>query len=502
MPSYFPTAYGRQLPLSPPEYHATGVIGRSLDLAPNGQLPYEPSMHFMMPPVKEPHPALEPCRHLPPYHAYHEQAPPPPHPVPVASDRDAGHGPTRAPIIYHPILQPIAPPARPKAGAPPDTVVTAPRAPADPAPVEEKAAGGVSAVLDYGLDQMTDFVAETAQGMYDLYASKLHLADVDVVRSVQPGSVVAPAFRKFVSQVLSSTRLPSATILLALVYLAERMTALSSQREHRTSRGLVYRMLVTALLLASKFLDDNTFQNRSWSDVSGLPVAELNALEIEWLRAIDWTLVVASDHDSTYRAVADRWQAASRRATALAAAAARLPPLDTSRPERAGPGPERSPPRPSASRTTYGHGPRPPYHLPFPAPAPAHATMPAYDPHGWAYAHGRGDYGRVEYSPPSAPETGPNTPSYPTYPNTAWHGNGPTPPYTFRPAMPAPQHLASYHYPSSHQLHPPPPPPPPSVPAPPYYPPHSIWNGHAAGCACAYCVRPHESYLMPPVYAS
>lgn len=58
------------------------------------------------------------------------------------------------------------------------------------------------------------------------------------------------------------------------------------------SAGHVYRMLTIALLLASKFLDDNTFQNKSWAEVTGLPVVELNTLEREWLEEMGWNLHV------------------------------------------------------------------------------------------------------------------------------------------------------------------------------------------------------------------
>jgi hypothetical protein len=67
------------------------------------------------------------------------------------------------------------------------------------------ASGGVCAVLDYEIDQITEYVAEMAQ------------------RIVLPGTPVSPAFRKFVSGLLSSTRLPSTTILLGMNYLARRM---------------------------------------------------------------------------------------------------------------------------------------------------------------------------------------------------------------------------------------------------------------------------------------
>lgn len=136
---------------------------------------------------------------------------------------------------------------------------------------EERPVGGVSAHLDYDMDDMSEFVA------------------LQALKIIQPGSTLNASFRKFVNQILSSTRLPSSTILLGLEYLNTRMKGLPNS--HR-SAGHVYRMLTIALLLSSKFLDDNTFQNKSWAEVTSLPVAELNNLEVEWLMDINWTLHV------------------------------------------------------------------------------------------------------------------------------------------------------------------------------------------------------------------
>jgi hypothetical protein len=149
--------------------------------------------------------------------------------------------------------------------------------------------GGVCAVLDYEVDAMAEYVAEMA------------------TRVVTPDSTVTSPFRKFVSQILTSTRLPRTTILLGMNYLAKRMNALKSQGAYKATEGQVWRYLTVSLLLGSKFLDDNTFQNRSWSEVSGIAVAELNALEFEWVQAMGWRLYVNLDLSKDYQAWLDNW---------------------------------------------------------------------------------------------------------------------------------------------------------------------------------------------------
>ncbi|KAL2261827.1 hypothetical protein VTK26DRAFT_3241 [Humicola hyalothermophila] len=150
--------------------------------------------------------------------------------------------------------------------------------------------GGVCAVLDYEVELMADYVSEMA------------------TRVVMPQSPVNPAFRKFVAQILTSTRLPSTTILLGMNYLAKRINMMHAAGQKTHTEGQIWRMLTVALLLGSKFLDDNTFQNKSWSEVSGIAVQELNTLEYEWLGAIHWCLYVHLDESKDYQAWLANWK--------------------------------------------------------------------------------------------------------------------------------------------------------------------------------------------------
>ena len=271
------------------------------------------------------------------------------------------------------------------------------------AETKEEKTGGVAAHLDYEMDEMVDFVSEMVQGMYDIFNSEICLADIDITRSVL-SSKSSPNrdFRKYVSQVLSSTRLPSSTILLGLLYLSERMAFLSKKGHYGQGTRDMYSMLTIALILGSKFLDDNTFQNRSWSEVSSISVNELNFLEIQWLVDMDWDLHIDQDDPEGLQLWLQHWEQFRARKVDIALANSmkqanisgyprqrrqqqnglQLPPLNTdfllSQP------PDNS----RAGFVNQQHGPwNVPQHLQW-HPSSAQNT----------------------YSPPSAPETGPNTP--------------------------------------------------------------------------------------------
>lgn len=287
--------------------------------------------------------------------------------------------------------------------------------------------GGVCAVLDYEIDQMTDYVAEMAQ------------------RIVLPSNPVSPSFRKFVSGLLSSTRLPSTTILLGMNYLARRTNELNaigrSPATAKAGEGVVWRMLTIGLLLGSKFLDDNTFQNRSWSEVSGIQVSELNTLETEWLEGMNYNLYVNLDESSDYNAWIASWEDwrktknAERKATLnrlTTAAVVPLAQIDTNV-QRV---------RPYAQ--TYNG-----YNKTASLERPQSGFHSAYDQTNWV-----NNYPTPQLTPPSAPDSAIATPEY-----LSATGGGPrfdwtmfNDPYRYQPQTHATYvpHVVPYHTPYTH----------------------------------------------------
>lgn len=55
-----------------------------------------------------------------------------------------------------------------------------------------------------------------------------------------------------------------------------------------------HRFVITAITLSSKALSDAIRPNTLYAKVGGIPVAELNVLEREFLQMIDWRLTVSS----------------------------------------------------------------------------------------------------------------------------------------------------------------------------------------------------------------
>ena len=370
-----------------------------------------------------------------------------------------------APYQYGPVAAPILPPIRAQEAVDPIGSQFTHTHP-EPKPKEEKPTGGVAAHLDYDMNLMASFVAEMSQGMYAMFTSGFHVADIDLMRSVTPGTQPTAQFRKYVSQILSSTRLPSSTIMLGMFYLASRMKIVSARGDDIKSSGTVYRMLTTCLLLGSKFLDDNTFQNRSWAEVSSIPVQELNRMELQWLEGFNWTIHGPMyDRDEGFFMWIEHWHAYEEKAEiAKAKEIQKVTPIETDirRSQSLKQQPLMSP-----------EGPIP----------PQYQRASQYDTQ-WVRPL------ISEYSPPSAPHSGPATPNY--YSNGPWSFAQAPPPYSRQswgsgqPTAYVPQRSQppSYHHtPSYAQQY-----------------SQSVWGSHGSACGCTLCARHSEHFFNHATY--
>lgn len=314
---------------------------------------------------------------------------------------------------------------------------------------EEKPTGGVAQHLDYDMDLMANFVAEMSQKL------------------VMPESTPTSQFRKYVSQILSSTRLPSSTIMLGLFYLSSRMKQVTERGPSVSSSGAVYRMLTTCLLLGSKFLDDNTFQNRSWAEVSSIPVQELNMMELQWLTDFKWEIHgMMYDEDEGFFMWVEHWHAYEEQAQlAKVKEMQKLAPLDTS----------------LRRSQSVQHQPLMSPEGPIP---PQYQQGSQFDTQ-WVRPY------ISEYSPPSAPHSGPSTPDYYT-PTWAYNPTGSTAygPQSYHPGNVSgysaqrnqvPTYGNTYSYPTSLTA--------------------ANWMAHGPNCGCSLHAKQSDYYFNHAGYS-
>ncbi|QSZ36615.1 hypothetical protein DSL72_006495 [Monilinia vaccinii-corymbosi] len=112
------------------------------------------------------------------------------------------------------------------------------------------------------------------------------------------GKGVLP-LRIFIQETLRRSRTSYSTLQVALYYLIlikpfvpKTDFTMEQPDDTQSFRALQCgrRMFLSALILASKYLQDRNYSSRAWSKISGLPTLEINQNEIAFLLAVNWEL--------------------------------------------------------------------------------------------------------------------------------------------------------------------------------------------------------------------
>ncbi|RAK97136.1 putative mucin [Aspergillus ibericus CBS 121593] len=115
--------------------------------------------------------------------------------------------------------------------------------------------------------------------------------------ALAPEAIPTVAFQKWVSNILSTTQVSQNVILLALLFIY-RLKKFNPGV--RGKKGSEYRLMTIALMLGNKFLDDNTYTNKTWAEVSGITVHEIHIMEVEFLSNIRYNLFVSKEEWSKW----------------------------------------------------------------------------------------------------------------------------------------------------------------------------------------------------------
>lgn len=135
--------------------------------------------------------------------------------------------------------------------------------------------------------------------------------------------------------------------------------------------GSEYRLLTVALMLGNKFLDDNTYTNKTWAEVSGISVTEVHIMEVEFLSNMKYCLFTSADDWSKWQTLLGKFATFFERASKPQAPIPILPPASSLHLPMALPSPpasnQASPPYVTEIGQAYGAAAQ---HGPTPAPSP------------------------------------------------------------------------------------------------------------------------------------
>jgi len=107
-------------------------------------------------------------------------------------------------------------------------------------------------------------------------------------------------FKKWVATILTTTQVAQNVILLALLFIYRLKL---TNPTVKGKPGSEYRLLTVALMLGNKFLDDNTYTNKTWAEVSGISVQEVHIMEVEFLSNMRYSLFTSKKKWEEWHAI-------------------------------------------------------------------------------------------------------------------------------------------------------------------------------------------------------
>ena len=145
-------------------------------------------------------------------------------------------------------------------------------------------------------DFLTDSAAQIVEVIWPLSSSTCR-------SSAALGSNDVLTLRGFIQETLKRSRTSYSTLQVALYYLIVIKPHIPdrdfTQEQFHDDGPLALslqcgrRMFLTALILASKYLQDRNYSNQAWSRLSGLSVQDVNTNEMAFLSAVDWRLHIS-----------------------------------------------------------------------------------------------------------------------------------------------------------------------------------------------------------------
>ena len=67
------------------------------------------------------------------------------------------------------------------------------------------------------------------------------------------------------------------------------------------SKYNIHKLLFISILISAKFNEDIIYDNNTFSEISGLPINEVNRMENAFFKAMDYNLFISEEHFNTYK---------------------------------------------------------------------------------------------------------------------------------------------------------------------------------------------------------
>ncbi|XVE62993.1 hypothetical protein DITRI_Ditri06bG0164200 [Diplodiscus trichospermus] len=118
----------------------------------------------------------------------------------------------------------------------------------------------------------------------------------DVVTIFHGSKAPVLSIRQYVERIFKYSKCSNSCFVVALIYIDRFLQQMDA---HLTSLN-VHRLLITSVMVAAKFMDDQCYNNAYYAKVGGVSTEEMNRLEMNFLFSLDFRLHVTTEAFNKY----------------------------------------------------------------------------------------------------------------------------------------------------------------------------------------------------------
>jgi hypothetical protein len=115
--------------------------------------------------------------------------------------------------------------------------------------------------------------------------------------------------RDYIDRILRYTKIEESTLIISLIYIDR----LCEYYNYFITDRNIHRVILIAVVLAIKYNEDDLYSNNYFAKVGGVAVQELNYLEIQFLKMINYKLFIKEDTYVKYKAHLKRFNESTPR---------------------------------------------------------------------------------------------------------------------------------------------------------------------------------------------
>ncbi|XVF57433.1 hypothetical protein PTKIN_Ptkin06aG0204900 [Pterospermum kingtungense] len=118
----------------------------------------------------------------------------------------------------------------------------------------------------------------------------------DVITIFHGSKPPAMSIRKYIERIFKYSKCSNSCFVVALIYIDRFLQVMDA---YLTSLN-VHRLLLTSVMVAAKFMDDQCYNNAYYAKVGGISTEEINRLEMKFLFCLDFRLHVTTEVFAKY----------------------------------------------------------------------------------------------------------------------------------------------------------------------------------------------------------